>query len=71
MNMQKRPVKMSLKKGVNSSEKVKLRKMIADGKKAKEISEALRVELSVIEWFMPKPKPKPKKKVVKDGNLDE
>lgn len=62
---------MSLKKGVNSSEKVKLRKMIADGKKAKEISEALRVELSVIEWFMPKPKPKPKKKVVKDGNLDE
>ena len=62
---------MSLKKGVNSSDKVKMRNMIAEGKKAKEISQALRVELSVIEWFMPKPKPKPKKKVVKDGNLDE
>ena len=62
---------MSLKKGVNSSDKVKMRSMIEQGKKAKEISEALRVELSVIEWFMPKPKPKPKKKVVKDGNVDE
>ena len=64
---------MSLKKGVNTSDKAKMRAMMEQGATAQEISEALRVELRVIEWFFPKPKPKakPKKKVVKDGNLDE
>ncbi len=55
---------MSYKKGVNTSDKAKVKAMIEQGANAKEISEALRVELSVIEWFFPKPKPKakPKKK---------
>ncbi len=53
---------MSLKKGVNTSDKAKVKTMIEQGATAKEISEALLSDLAVIEWFFPKKKAKPKKK---------
>ncbi len=62
MKIEKREYKMSLKKGVNTSDKAKMRAMMEQGATAQEISDILRVELRVIEWFFPKPKPKPKKK---------
>ena len=68
---------MTYKKGMNTSDKAKALKLIDAGRTAKEISDALRIELKVIEFLCPKPKPKPKAKPkkkaeVKDnGNLDE
>ena len=77
MKMQKRESQMSLKKGVNTSDKRTVLAMIEQGAKPEEISQALQIELAVIEWFFPKPKAKPKAKPkkkaeVKDnGNVDE
>ena len=51
---------MSLKKGVNTSDKRTVLAMIEQGAKPEEISQALQIELAVIEWFFPKPKAKPK-----------
>jgi len=62
MNIQGRVNDMSLKKGVNTSDKAKVKTMIEQGATANEISEALRIDLAVIEWFFPKKKAKPKKK---------
>ena len=77
MNMQGRKTEMSYKKGVNTSDKAKVLAMIEQGAKAQEISEALKIDLAVIEWFFPKAKAKPKTKPQKkaevkdDGNVDE
>ena len=64
---------MTHKKGVNTSDKAKVLKLIKEGQTAKEISDALRIDLKVIEFLFPKAKAKPKKKaeVKEDGNVDE
>lgn len=52
-----------MKTGAHSADQAKIKKMAAAGETAKAISEALRIELSVITSFMPKgAKPKTEEK---------